>query len=533
VTLVFLEMYQIIRLVLCFKSDQKSKNKNMEELKFKRKLFLMGIIALAMLPLFLCGKSPESKLEEIILAKVGNKTISLHEFIGRAEYTIRPKYCNGNHIIHKKIVLNSILAEKMFALEAGDTNTLVKNEHFQRYIEGRKQQAMRQWLYHKQGVEKVTLDEAVIKKIYKLAGRRYRVNYFSINNDSLAEIIGNEIKENAESFGSIYFELSGLDTIPEREVDYNIRESEVIHNALFAEPLNVGDVIGPLKTEDGSHVFIKINGWIDSHVLNENDVSQRYRDVKEDLTRKKAKEIYEKYVAQIMKGKSIDFYPDTFNKLAKIVGTHYFAEREQEKERFLNKSFDRELKNQQPEIGIEIEDIKDQPLFRVDGKTWTVKDFRVEVEIHPLVYRNKKMARSDFANQFRLSIVDMIRDKYLAENAYEKGYDKVDLVKRNTEMWRDASIALFHKSQYLKKVSSEEEDPIVLIQKYLNPYVDKLQQKFSDVIEVNIEEFDKLNLTRTDMFVTQSNVPFPVMVPSFPQLTTDHKLDYGKRMEID
>ena len=505
----------------------------MEELKFKRILFLMGILPLAILPLFLCGKSPESKPEEIILAKVGNKTISLNEFIGRAEYTIRPNYCKGNHNIHKKIVLNSILAEKMFALEAGDTNALAKNEHFQRYIEGRKQQAMRQWLYHKQGVEKVTLDKDEIKKIYKLAGRRYRVNYFNINNDSLAEIIGKELKGNTESFRSIYFKLSGLDTIPEREVDYNIQESEIIHNALFAEPLNVGDVIGPLKTEDGSHVFIKINGWTDSHVLNENAVSQRYRDVKEDLTRKKAEKIYEQYAAQIMKGKRIDFYPDTFNKLAKIIGTHYFAQREQEKERFLDRSFDRELKDQQPEIGIEIEDIKDEPLFRVDGKTWTVQDFNVEVEIHPLMYRNIKMAKTEFASQFRLAIVDMIRDKYLTEDAYKKGYDKVDLVKRNTEMWRDASIALFHKSQYLKKVSSGEEDSFVLIQKYLNPYVDKLQQKFSDVTEINIKEFEKLNLTRTDMFVTQSNVPFPVMVPSFPQLTTDHKLDYGKRMEID
>ena len=505
----------------------------MEKLIFKRKIFLIGILALALLPFFLCDKTRESKPEEIILAKVGNKTISLNDFIGRAEYTIRPNYCKGNHNIHKKIVLNSILAEKMFALEAGDTNALSKNEHFQRYLEGRKQQAMRQWLYHKQGVEKVTLDEDEIKKIYKLAGRKYRVNYFNINNDSLAEITGNELKGNTESFRSIYSELSGLDTIPEREVDYNIRESEVIHNALFAEPLNLGDVIGPLKIEDGSHVFIKINGWIDSHVLNETDVSQRYRDVKEDLTRKKAKKIYEQYAAQIMKGKRIDFYPETFNKLAKIVGTQFFAEKEKEKERFLNRSFDKELKDQQPEIGIEIKDIKDQPLFRIDGKTWTVDDFAIEVEIHPLVYRNKKMVSSDFANQFKLAIVDMIRDKYLAEDAYKKGYDKVDLVKRTTEMWKDASIALYHKNQYLKKVSSGEEDSFVLIQKYLNPYVDKLQQKFSDAIEVNIEEFDKLNLTRTDMFVTQSNVPFPVMVPSFPQLTTDHKLDYGKRMEID
>ena len=33
------------------------------------------------------------------------------------------------------------------------------------------------------------------------------------------------------------------------------------------------------------------------------------------------------------------------------------------------------------------------------------------------------------------------------------------------------------------------------------------------------------------MIVMQKNVPFPVIVPSFPQVTTDSKLDYGKRIK--
>jgi hypothetical protein len=58
-----------------------------------------------------------------------------------------------------------------------------------------------------------------------------------------------------------------------------------------------------------------------------------------------------------------------------------------------------------------------------------------------------------------------------------------------------------------------------------------LQTKYSDQIEVDVETFNDIRLTRIDMFVTQENVPFPIMVPSFPLLTTDHMLDYGNRME--
>jgi hypothetical protein len=32
------------------------------------------------------------------------------------------------------------------------------------------------------------------------------------------------------------------------------------------------------------------------------------------------------------------------------------------------------------------------------------------------------------------------------------------------------------------------------------------------------------------MFVIQRNVPYPVVVPSFPTLTIHDKLDYGKKM---
>ncbi len=80
---------------------------------------------------------------EKILVKIGDRTISADEFIRRAEYTIRPPYCSSNSYVHKKIVLNSLIAEKIMALEAGNENSFLETEKVKNRLLGRKEQAMK------------------------------------------------------------------------------------------------------------------------------------------------------------------------------------------------------------------------------------------------------------------------------------------------------------------------------------------------------------------------------------------------------
>jgi hypothetical protein len=128
----------------------------------------------------------------------------------------------------------------------------------------------------------------------------------------------------------------------------------------------------------------------------------------------------------------------------------------------------------------------------------------------------------------------MVRDRFLTEEAYRRGYNTIDMVERNREMWSDALLARYQISDYLRTTAIDNVDSlstITLIEEHLNPYVNELQNKYNDLIEINVEEFNKIELTRTDMIVIQTNVPFPNMVPGFPQVTTDPWLDYGKKME--
>lgn len=500
-------------------------------MKYFKRLF---IAALSLL-LLACTEKGEEGQPEIILARIGDKTISKAEFIRRSEYTIRPPYARGNSNIDKKRVINSLIAEKMLALEAGEDNDLTRNIHFQRYIQGRREQAMREWLYNKEGVEKVTLDTAEVRRVYALAGRKYQVEFLSLPNKELADSMDYWLHQQGRSLDEIYAALGGGEKFPEREIEFQSPEVDVIHNALFHQKRAKGEVIGPLQIDNRTHLVMRIKGWTDRVALSDRDIRMRVKDVREKLTQQQATRIYGAFAAGLMRGKRLDLHAQNFPRFAELLLPLYLRPKEEKENKFLDKAFNR--KSEQPNldsVATSLEDMSELPLFTYDGQVWTVKQFEEAFEVHPLVFRKKNISNAEFAEQLKFAIADLLRDRELTKVAYRRGYDRVNVVRRYTNMWSDALIAQYQREEFLKSVLPADSDSlgmVPLLEKYLNPYIDELQAKFNDQIEVNVDEYDQIELTRIDMFVTQKNVPFPIMVPAFPQLTTDHRLDYGKRME--
>ncbi len=481
-----------------------------------------------------CGKK-EDAAKETMIARIGDKTISQNEFIRRAEYTIRPGYCRGDDYVQRKIVLNSLVAEKLLALEAGDHNALLENEEWQLYLQGRKEQAMRQWLYYKEGYEKIVLDTAEVKKLFKIAGRKYKIAYYTIKDDTVAELVGQELRKHGKTFEEIYGKTGSLEGIPQREVAWNAPEHEAIHAALFSDLLQKDQVLGPLKIEDNDYVVIKILGWTSEVAITDTQIQRRWREVSEKLTEQKAEAVFEKYAQNVMHGKKIEFNPSVFRRIVEIVGPYYLKAFE-EKQSALNQQLwnQHDNENMLTQMGNSFDAILNEPFFRIDGKIWSVRDFEREVKIHPLVFRQRRIKQGDFAEQFKLAVVDMVRDRYLAEVAYKKGYDRVETVQRNVEMWKDNLLFLYQLNAHLKAIGKHQnfsKDYFKIVEADLNPYVDSLQAKYRNQIEINTEAFEKIKLTNIDMLAVQSNVPFPIVVPGFPVITTAHQLDYGKKMQ--
>ena len=481
-----------------------------------------------------CSKQVVEQPEEKILAKIGDKrTISVNEFIRRAEYVPRPAYCRRNTYLDKKIILNSLIAEKLLAIEAEADNPLDENEQFRDFLLGRKEQAMRQWMHHVEATNNVKLDTTEIKNAYKYAGRQVEISHVLLSDSTLiAEALQNYTQNSI--FETLAQRAAG-GPAPQRTIKYTDPELTAVHQALFSHDLEIGQVIPPIRIDNGKYLLIKVNGWSDDMAITEEQQQQRLEKVTEKLTTQHATSIWNARVADIMRDKRMDFNPDTFDKLSRLFFNIYFHDDEEQQNRFIEKIWGVERDETRKSFYLgEDENFLSQSFFTVDGRVWTVDDFRRELVRHPLVFRDRKMPSADFPEQFRLAVADLIRDHFVTKEAYRKGYDKVNVVQRNVDMWRDRFLAMYQTQKYFASVGENRNfanHQMAVIEETLNPYIDELQKKYYKQIELDFDTFEDIQLTTIDLFVKQPEMPYKYVVPMFPVLTNDHLLEYVKKAE--
>ena len=363
--------------------------------------------------------------------------------------------------------------------------------------------------------------------------QEFRIEYFNIPNAKAAKSLYKKFAGNDSSFYTIFKKSTPSDSIYKREVSWSAPEAKEIHKALFSEKLKKNQLVGPITINDSTHLLINIKGWNDRVVITNKEITERWTDVVEKTTREKGDSIYDKFVLDIMGNKTLAFNPDVFAKVAKLLAPFYLNRKKKGEDEFLRLEFNKDMEDiDLRKTGVNYNEIKNLTFFTIDGKYWSVADFKREFDKHPLVFR-KEDSKKDFNHGLRNAIVDLVRDKYLNDIAYQRGYEKNEIVVHDEQSWLDASKAFYERNEYLKKFDVGGKKEIEVIEKYLNSYIEKLLKEYSSRIEINVEEFNKIILTRVDMFVVQSQVPYPVYVPAFPRLTSYNKLDYGKKMIVE
>jgi len=483
--------------------------------------------------LFSCsGRVPENNLD--ILAKVGDRIITKQDFIRRAEYSIRPLYCRQANYIHKKIILNSLIAEKLLALEAEKAKVdLLDNPLFQSFVLGRSEQAMRQLHYYDEFYKQVELDSAAVLNAYKLAGRTVDITFINLPDLNSANTIKNLVMEGI-SLDSAYTMIWGQHTPPKRQLNWFDKESVDLHKAIFNPDVTKGSIIGPLVPDNKTFLLLQVNGWTDRPAITESEKSLRITDVRKRLRENDAEQKYKEWVHNIMTGKQLELNPNVFPAYAEKV-TDIYLQSDSVKQAQYGKflwadpelDFIRDSLTSAPLESFAETDI----LFHVDNVPWTIQKFHQEIRKHPLVFRKKKMNRGEFQEQLKFAIADLVRNIEITKDCYENKYEQSSTVKLNRELWYDSSIARYYRSILFKEMGVLYDDPENVAIR-MNPIVDSLQTTYSDQIEIDTDLFESIELTSIDMTVIQHGVPFPKVVPPFPVFTNDNKLDYGHRKEF-
>ena len=301
------------------------------------------------------------------------------------------------------------------------------------------------------------------------------------------------------------------------------------------QPIRKGQLVGPIQTVDGSVVLLRVVGWRDRVEVGSVAQQRAIRDAQARLRESKASAAYRQWVARLMRGKELHFFPEMFWELVRALEPLYLTTDGQLRSAIQQTAFG--TPGDSARIAAsegKLEALAGRPVLRIDGQVWTVARLHEEMLKHPLVFRRKWISRREFPNQLRLAIADLVRDRFVTDEALRRGYGELEVVQREVSMWRDALLAAYQRECLLRSWGLSEafaENPQAVLDTVLTPYVRGLFRRYSDEIEIDTDTFNALQLTRIHLFALRPDAPFRVVVPPFPMLTTQHRLDYGRKLE--
>ena len=438
-----------------------------------------------------------------VIAKVGNQIIYTNDVIERAEYTPRPMYCRGNSLIDKKIIVNTLIGEKLFSKEYKEKYL---PEDIQNYLIGRKNQKMRDLLYN-EIIKDNKYQQKDYSHWYELADYEYDFNYLTVRSSEIMDKIDEQIL-NGFDLNKVYQDLSNNNNMLSIKDNLNIFNIDNYHlrNSLFSQKRFVGEIVGPVKVDDNFFMYYEISDVVKKININNNDRIRIFNDINEIIDHQSNQLFYEKYVKSVMSGLEMKLNDHSFRKFSNLVSSWY---------------------NDNQKFELEKQDFSNT-LVELGTESFSIDEILSMIKIHPLQFRNGYYKKMTFNQQLKYALADLIRDIYLNTEAKKMGLDNHVAVINEYEKWYDN----FRAVQNRKSIVGDINFSSMNVPKVLNQYFTKLTKKHSNDIWINIKAIESLSLSSIDMVVLNDNKPYEVFCPTFPVITSHHQFDFGQRLDL-
>ena len=365
----------------------------------------------------------------------------------------------------------------------------------------------------------------------RLSQREYDLEFFSINDDSAAKTLKKSIDASPHSALQIFNGLYNDRKQPTWTAKWKDPDHINIHEALFSGPVKADSVIGPIQLDHNQWIIMKVVNWRDVAIIGGEDQDIRRQEVREKLTMNHAIRTWNAYRRDVMKGKEIEFDRDMFKRLADLIYDLSRAQSQPQKADIMRRLWQIEDSTMTAADLPDDKVLLQQPFFTIDNVIWTVGDFRKTLMSHPLVYHQTVVNRGQFYFEFKRAIANLIRDTYLNKEACRMGIDRDVEVQRTTALWTDAIVAVFERDRLLKEVAKafpDTTDPArqMKLTKAFNEYLSGLKNEYYNRIRVNSDLFNQFEISKSQLFVTQQNIPYPVVMPRWPMFDNDNSIDY-------
>ncbi len=465
-----------------------------------------------------------SKLGNEILAQVGDKKITVREFLTSYEFgPAFPKRIKNS----KKHFLDYMINEKLIALN-GYARGIEDSIQAKEMLNAIKGDLSTEEMFKDDILKNIKVKKSELDKAFEEKQIDYKIRWLYTSDENILLNYESGLIRTT-SFDSLFnLQLNDSVFADQRSMDIDRFKLKIRNPEMFVivDSMKAGEISKPIKANDGWYI-LKLDDIWKNMAATQSESAEEKADAEEAIKKEKMEYESDVYVDNLLKGEKPIIKGNGFAILRSYLGGYELS-----KEKYDSWKLGERLREQINKL-----DIKENNYGRL--ALVTLKDTILNIDDFINWYRMRsqfiKLNEDDF-NKFSASIEgniwQMVRDNLLMKRAYRKGYQNKDIVKQQLKWWKDKivyaimrdkiinSIKLNNDENNVNSLPKPDEKKDIEITKKMLHEVLALKQKYK--IEINekllskIYVADKNDPKTIDLYIVKKGGIFPH--PAYPSI---------------
>lgn len=421
--------------------------------------------------------------EQLPLAKVGSEMITVDEFKDRYEFMPHLNYSSDNEDTLKKEFLYSLIAERLWALEAlekrMDTLDIVKHS-----LKTLEKLFVKDELFRNEVENKIQLSSEELSKGLLRVSRILFVHILTSQDSLEIYSLYNSLLE-GKNFDSILINRSEFNSQQKHfQIKLGTLSNELAEELVFNLKLNEFSI--PIKSDSKWYIFKVAKEEIDSTLFNNNETA-RNKTISV-LKERKRKIIAGRFLDKILGGITI------------TADNELFAAFTDELVRILNERISKSNSDTNRIIDLTSQDLlkvlhiidktKLNSIFvRFDNTELTLKDFIYYLMYQKVSFTSLKSNRIKYV--INSSVKQFIEDEIVTAEGYKRNLNSSPIIQKELNMWRNYYLSEIMMNKFADSVTVTDSD----IENYL------LQKSVSGTNELMLNIVEILTNNLDDMMI--------------------------------
>ncbi len=465
-----------------------------------------------------------SKLGNEILAQVGDKKITVREFLTNYEFgPAFPKRINNS----KKHFLDYMINEKLIALK-GYMQGIEDSTQVKEMLAAIKGDLSTEEMFKDDILNNIKVKKSELDKAFEEKQINYKIRWLYTPDENILLNYESGLKRSV-SFDSLFnLQLNDSVFADQRSMDIDRFKLKTRNPEMFSivDSMKAGEISKPIKVNDGWYI-LKLDDIWKNMIATQSEAEEEKADAEEVIKKGKMDHESDIYVDNLLKAEKPVIKGNGFAVLRSYLGGY-----ELPKEKYDTWKLGEKLREQINKLDIRDNNYGKLALVTLKDTILNINDF---INWYRMRSQFIKLNKDDF-NKFSASIESniwqMVRDNLLMKRAYSREYQNKDNVKQQLKWWKDKIIYAVMRDKIINSIKlnnienkanslpkPDEKKDMEITKKILHEVL-ALKQKYK--IEINEKLLSKIYVTdkndpkTIDLYIVKKGGIFPH--PAYPSI---------------